>query len=264
MRGDPALIGRVAAITGGTRGIGRAIAEAFLAEGAAVVVNGRSPEKGARCLAELDAGARALFYAGDVTDRGAVEGLVDYSVDKLGAIDVLVLNAGGSENPAPIVSLTDQEWQLALTWNLTHAFWGMRRAFRYMIPRRSGRVVCISSKQGKVGRPGMGAYVASKHGMLGLVKSAALEVGKVGITVNAICPGSVVTDIVRERGAVFAAQMGVEGGLEGLIAMHSREAAIDRPVRAEEVAGLAVYLASDLGAGVTGAALSVDGGVAPY
>lgn len=258
------LEGKVAFITGGTRGIGRAIADSFLANGASVVVNGRSEEKGAAFLAEVDAGARARFVAGDVTDKAVVEGLVDDAYNAYGRVDIAVLNAGGSANPAPVADLSDEEWELALTWNLTHAFWGIRRALRYMIPQRSGRIIAISSKQGKMGRPGVASYVASKHGLNGLIKSVALEVGELGITANAVCAGSVLTDIVRERGTAISTQMGLEGGLDELLAMHAAESAIKRQLMPEEVASMCLYLASDASSGVTGAMLSVDGGVSPY
>jgi 3-hydroxybutyrate dehydrogenase len=260
---QPVLRDRVVAITGGTAGIGRAIAELSVAEGASVVVNGRSEERGAALLADLDAPGRSAFYPGSVLDREVVEGLVDFTVERFGTVDVMVLNAGGANQQAPVVDLTDDEWELCLRWNMTHAFWGMRRALHYMIPKRRGRIIAISSKQGKVGRAGAGAYVASKHGLNGLVKSAALEVGAMGITVNAICPGSVLTDLVRERGSKAAAGMGF-ASLDELLAMHAAESAIKRQLTPEEVASLGVYIASDASAGITGQMLSVDGGVSPY
>ena len=192
-----------------------------------------------------------------------VEGLVDFTVDHFGAIDIIVLNAGGNEDPRPIVDMTDEEWDLDIRWNLSHAFWGIRRALRYMIPARKGRIIAISSKQGKIGRPGLAGYVATKHGLNGLVKSAALEVGPLGITVNSVCPGSFLTDIVRERGANAAKQMGLSS-LDDLLALHAAESAIKRQVTPEEVASFCVYLASDASSGITGQALSVDGGVSPY
>lgn len=263
MTGAPRLAEKVVAITGGTAGIGRAVAELFVAEGARVVVNGRSKERGDEFLAELDAGDQAAFFAGSVLEREVVEGLVDFTVDHFARIDVIVLNAGGAMNQRPVVDLSDEEWDLCIRWNMTHAFWGMRRALHHMIPQRSGRIIAMSSKQGKIGRAGVAAYAASKHGLNGLVKSAALEVGTLGITVNAICPGSVLTELVRERGAKAAAGMGL-ASLDELLAMHAAEAAIKRQLTPEEVASLCLYVASDASSGVTGQMLSVDGGVSPY
>ncbi len=132
-----------------------------------------------------------------------------------------------------------------------------------MIPAGGGRIIAISSKQGKIGRRGLAGYVAAKHGLHGLVKTAALEVGEHGVTVNAVCPGSVLTDILLERGDNAAQRMGLSG-LDELIALHASEAAIQRQVTVDEVATFCSYLASDASSGITGQALSVDGGVAPY
>lgn len=258
------LDGKVAIITGGTRGIGRAVAEDFLAHGARVVVNGRDEAKGQAALAEMGAGDRARFHAGDILDQAVVDDLVDGAVEHYGRIDIAVLNAGGSRNPAPVVDMTNEEWELALAWNVTHAFYGIRRALAHMIPQRSGRIICMSSKQGKIGRAGIAGYVAGKHALNGLVKSVALEVGELGITANAVCAGSVLTDIVRERGTAIAAQMGLPGGLDELMATHAAESAIKRQLTPEEVAAMCTFLASDAASGITGAMLSVDGGVSPY
>jgi NAD(P)-dependent dehydrogenase (short-subunit alcohol dehydrogenase family) len=260
---SPALDGKVAVITGGTRGIGRAVAEAYLAGGARVVVNGRDEQTGQAMLASLDAGGALEFRPGDITSRPAVDDLIDFTAEHFGRLDVVVLNAGGVEQPAPIAEMTDEEWDLDLAWNLSHAFWGMRRALAYQIPQRSGRIICMSSKQGKIGRPGLAGYVAAKHGLSGLVKSAALETGPLGITVNAVCPGHVLTDIIREQGPASALKMGLKS-FDELIAMHTGESAVKRAITVEEVAALCLFLASDASSGITGAMLSVDGGTSPY
>ncbi|MCC6383163.1 MAG: SDR family oxidoreductase [Dehalococcoidia bacterium] len=256
------LEGKVAAITGGTRGIGRGIAEAFVQEGATVALNGRSQAKGEQALREMNAGERVIFVAGDVTKQSDVESFVDETVRRFGRIDILVNNAGGSSGFAPIVDLEDGPWQEAIDWNLNATFWGTRRAFRYMIPQQWGRVVNISSVEGKHGKPGIAAYVTTKHAINGFTKAAAKEVGTLGITVNAICPGLIITDIVRENGTAAAAAMGLT--FEGMVAKFAEEAAIKRQNTVEEVAAMAVLLASDVGAGITGALLSVDGGTASY
>ena len=121
------LEGRVAVVTGGTRGIGRAIAEAFLEEGANVVVSGRSADKGRQALAEIDAGKRAHFIAGDVMSQSDVESLIDESAEHFGSLDILVNNAGGSDGFAPVHELSDEAWNRALAWNLNSTFWGTRR-----------------------------------------------------------------------------------------------------------------------------------------
>jgi 3-hydroxybutyrate dehydrogenase len=257
------LEGKVAAITGGTRSIGRAMADAFLAEGATVVVNGRDEAKGAECLAEMNAGDRAAFYGGDASKQATVEGLIDFTIGKFGQLDIMCLNSGGVLNTAPVAEMTDEEWSLEVDWNLNHVFWGMRKALQHMIPRQYGRIMVTSSVEGKLGKPGIPGYAATKHAVNGLVKSASREVGTLGITVNSILPGLIETDIVRETGPDSAVAMGV-GTYEALIDMFAQEAAIKRPNTVEEVAAVAVLLASDAARNITGCMFPVDGGTMPY
>jgi NAD(P)-dependent dehydrogenase (short-subunit alcohol dehydrogenase family) len=256
------LEGRVAAITGGTRGIGRAIAEAFLREGAKVVVNGRSEAKGKLALEEMDAGDAAVFVAGDVKQRGDCELVVDTAVERFGRIDIMVNNAGGSSNHAPVVDLTDEALDDALRWNLWSTFWCTRRSLKHMIPQRWGRIINISSVEGKCGKPGVSIYVTAKHAINGLTKSCAHEVGTLGITVNAVCPGAIETDIMMDEGAKAAESMGM--AYQDLLDWFAREAATKRLCEVEDVAQVAVLLASDAGAGITGSMISIDGGTAPY
>ena len=256
------LEGRVAAVTGGTRGIGRAVAEIFLANGANVVVNGRSPEKGARALAEMGGGDRVHFIPADVKTRAGCESIVDGTVAKYGRIDILVNNAGGAANHAPIAQLTDESLQDALLWNLWSTFWGMQRALHYMMPQQWGRIMNMSSLEGKHGKPGISTYVTSKHAINGMTKCAAHEVGTLGITVNALCPGAIETDIMMAEGPPAAASMGMD--YEGLLNMFAQESSIKRLNEVEDVAAVATLLASEAGAGITGSLISIDGGTAPY
>jgi NAD(P)-dependent dehydrogenase (short-subunit alcohol dehydrogenase family) len=256
------LEGRVACVTGGTRGIGLGIAKAFLDEGAFVVVNGRDASKADRTLAELNAGDRVHYIAGDVKQRESCEAIIDGTVEHFGRIDILVANAGGASGHAPIVDLTDEAMQDSLVWNFWHTFWTMRRAFHYMIPQQFGRVMSVSSLEGKVGKPGISIYVAAKHAINGLTKSAAHEVGTLGITVNALCPGAIETDIMKVEGPPAAVAMGLD--YEGLLDMFAQESAIKRLNDVEDVAAVATLLASDAGAGITGSLISIDGGTAPY
>ncbi len=254
------LEGRVAAVTGGTRGIGRGIAEVFLAEGARVMVNGRSPDKGEAAVAEMGAGDDVAFVAGDVSVQAEAEGVVDATVERFGRIDILVNNAGGAYDLAPCVDLTDEAWDHAIAWNLSSTFWATRRALRHMIPQESGRIINMSSVEGKHGKPAMSPYVAVKHAINGFTKSVAREVGTQGITVNALCPGLIITDIVREHGPSTAEAMGIT--FDEMVDLFAQESAIKRPNTVEEVAAVALLLASDAGAGITGALLSIDGGTA--
>ena len=256
------LDGRVAAITGGTAGIGRAIAEAFLEEGATVSLNGRSPEKGEKVLAELGAGSRASFQAGDVTDVANVEAFIDGVVGRHGKVDILVNNAGGGSVLVPTVDMPYDAWDHTIKWNLYSTFWASKRALPVMLAQGWGRIINISSVEGKHGKPVLGPYVAAKHAIIGLTKTIAQEVGTQGVTCNSICPGLVITDIVNDNGPSTAAAMGLT--FEEMVALYSSEAATKRPTTVEEVAAVAVLLASEAGGGITGSSISVDGGTSAY
>ena len=256
------LEGKVAAITGGTAGIGRGIAEAFLQEGALVGLMARSQEKAERMLAEVDAGERAVFVPGDATVQADVEGFIDKAAARFGRLDILVNNAGGAGDLQPLVNLTDETFDEAIRWNLYSTFWACRRVLPGMLQRAFGRIINISSTEGKIGKPVFSAYTAAKHAVNGLTKSLAQEVGAEGVTVNAICPGLVITDIIKDNGPATAEALSMT--FDEMIDMFAQETAIKRPNTVQEVAAMAVLLASDAGAGVTGATLSVDGGTAPY
>src|SRR5262245_31465109 len=256
------LDGRVACVTGGTRGIGRAIADAFVREGASVVITGRSADKGQQALDEMKAGDAVTFVQGDVKEKADCEHAVEATVERYGHIDILVPNAGGSADQAPVVDMTDEAMQDALLWNFWHAFWTVRKALKYMIPQQFGRIMLMSSLEGKIGKPAISNYVVAKHAMNGLVKSCAHEVGTMGITVNALCPGGIETDTMKEFGPGAAESMGIT--YQGLLDIFAQESAIKRLNEVEDVALVAVLLASDAGAGITGSLISIDGGTSPY
>lgn len=256
------LEGKVAAVTGGSAGIGRAIAEAYLEEGASVAIMARNAEKAASVLADIDARDRLIFIQGDAMDQDAVEGFVDKTAEHFGRVDILVNNAGGAGDLQPTINLSDEAFDECMKWNVYSTFWGTRRALKYMTENQWGRIINISSMEGKHGKPVLTAYTTAKHAINGMTKSVAREVGTQGITVNAICPGLVITDIVRDNGPKTAEAMGMS--FDEMVALFSKEAAIERPNTVEEVAAVAVLLASDLGGGITGALLSVDGGTAQY
>src|SRR3984893_2388207 len=243
------LEGRIAAITGGTSGIGRAIAEAFTAEGAKVVLNGRNADKGKQVVSEIGED-RAIFHQGDATTKEGVEGTVEAAVQHFGRIDIMVNNAGGAARLAPLVDLYDEDWDLVMKWNLYSNFWGTRAALRHMLPQKYGRIINISSVEGKHGKPVLTAYVAAKHAINGLTKAVAKEVGTQGVTVNAICPGLVITDIIKNNGPSTAAAMGIT--FDEMVALFAAESAIKRPNTLDEVAAVAVLPASAAGGGSTG------------
>ena len=253
---------KVAVITGGTAGLGLGIGEAFLREGAKVVLVGRRADKGEKVVAELGAGDRAVYRQGDVMKKEDIDGAVDFAVEHFGRIDIMVNNAGGTAATFPVADMPDDEWDLNMKWNLYSTFYGTRRALKYMLPQQWGRIINMSSVEGKHGKPALCGYVTAKHAINGLTKVTAKEVGTQGVTVNALCPGLVITEIVRENGPNTAATMGLS--FEGMVDLFAQESAIKRPNTVEEVAAMAVLLASDAGAGITGAMLSVDGGTAAY
>ncbi len=256
----PLLENKAAFVTGGSAGIGRGIVEAYLAEGARVVVGSRNTDVGQKMLDELDAGDALHFVQTDVTRQSDVEALVDRTVELLGGLDVAVLNAGGVGTSAPVLKMSDEEWRFELDINLNHTFWGTRAALRHMTTQGSGRVITMSSIEGKHAKAGVAGYVANKHAINGLTKAVAKEVGPSGITVNAICPGLVLTDLPKSK---EGQGLGV-GSFQAVIDLYSRDAALQRIVTVEEVAAAAVFLASDAASGITGTLLSVDGGTAHY
>lgn len=265
IRESAALAGQVAVVTGGTRGIGRGIAEAFLRAGATVVVNGRSEAKGEQALAEMAAGigqeGRAAFIAGDVQRRADVEGLIDATLERFGRIDVLVNNAGGSSGFAPVAEMTEESWQQAAAWILHSAFWATRRALPDMVSRGHGRIINISSVEGRqANKAGACHYITFKHALNGFTKAVAFEYGAQGITCNAISPGAVETDLMREAGPEIARSQGIS--YEAFKDGYAQESAIKRLNTVDEVAAMAVLLASEAGGGITGAILPIDGGTA--
>ena len=256
------LSGRVATVTGGSRGIGRGIAEAFLAEGAKVVITGTNDEKGAAALKEIDRPDDVHFVRSDAKVREDCERAIDETIARFGRIDILVNNAGGATGHAPVADLTDEAVDDALRWNLWSTFWCSRHAVKPMIAQGFGRIINMSSVEGKVGKPGLAIYVTAKHAINGLTKAMAQEVGTLGVTVNALCPGMIETDIVRAEGPGAAAAMGLT--YEELMERFAEESATKRLMEVQDVAAVAVLLASDSGAGITGSLISIDGGTAPY
>ena len=254
---------RIALVTAGTGGIGRGIAEALYAAGLTVVVSGRSREKGERVAVEISPEGSAEFIAADALDQAAVEAMVDQVVETHGRLDVLVNNAGGSSGFAPVHELADESWRQAFDWNVSSAFWTIRRALPVMVNAGFGRIVNISSVQGKqVNRPNASHYVMAKHALNGFTKAVAFEYGKSGITANALCVGAVETELMQSAGARAAEAAGLT--YEEYKQRYADAAATGKLNTVEEVGAMTALLASDAGAGITGAILNVDGGICPY
>jgi 3-hydroxybutyrate dehydrogenase len=251
---------RIALVTGGGRGIGRAIALAFASEGAQVTVAARSFEQVQQVAREIADGfsTKALPVVCDVSDAASVERLFKDVYESFGrGPDILVNNAGIAES-APLTKTGDELWQRHLAINLSGSFYCMRAALPQMIERGWGRIVNIASIAGKTGAPYIAAYSASKHGVLGLTRSAALEVAAKGITVNAICPGYVDTEMTTRGIENITKKTGLSAdqAMESIRKMSPQ----NRIIEPEEVAALALLLASEEGRGINGQAIKVDGG----
>jgi meso-butanediol dehydrogenase/(S,S)-butanediol dehydrogenase/diacetyl reductase len=253
---------RVAVITGGGRGIGRAIARAFAEQGAKVVI-------AARTKSEIDAvaedisslGRKGVGIAVDLSQREAIQAFIDRVFSFFPNVDILVNNAGvgSSQNPKPIVTFDDEFWDLSLFVNLTVPYLLMKAFLPKMIAQGWGRIINISSSGGKKGFEFASAYCSSKHGLIGLTRSGALEMAKKGVTVNAICPGPIRTAMLLKRLKFEAKEKGIS--LEE--AEKSRNP-MQRLIEPEEVAALAVYLASEEAKGMTGQAMNICGGSIMY
>ncbi len=255
-----ALKGKIALVTGASRGIGEAIARRFAREGASVVLAARNADRCSAIAREIGlAGGNALAVACDVSQPAAVSGAVSRALERHPRIDILVNNAGRS-GLTPAQGESDEEvfaaWSAILEANLTGAF----RMVRAVAPRMpdGGRIVNMSSVVGRFGVPGYAAYSASKHGVIGLTRTLALELAPRRITVNAICPGWVETEMGRmgfER-LGRARSKDMEAGR----AAAARMAPLGRVLDPEEIAGLAAYIVSEEARDLTGQAIVLDGG----
>lgn len=254
------LNNRIALITGGGRGIGRAIAIAFAQAGAQVAVAARSldqVESVARELADQFS-ANSLAVVCDVSDVQSVEQMFARVTEHFGRTpDIMVNNAGIAES-SPLIKTDDELWHRHLAINLSGTFYCTRAALPQMIERGWGRVINIASIAGKTGGPYIAAYSASKHGVLGLTRSVALEVATKGITVNAICPGYVDTEMTTRgiENITKKTRLSADQAMDSIKKMSPQ----NRIIEPEEVAGLALLLASEEGRGINGQAINVDGG----
>jgi 3-hydroxybutyrate dehydrogenase len=254
------LAGRVALVTGGTRGIGLGIAAAMVTSGASVVVAGRDIAAGERATAALGGGAE--YVAADVTDGVSVDAMVEEVIARLGRLDILVNNAGGTEAARLMTDLTDDDWERALKLNLTSVFRASRRAIPYMSANGWGRVINISSFRAKQPTAGQGAYAVAKAGVIALTKALACEVGDSGVTVNTIAPGVVLTEMALATGASFAAAEGITA--DERWERYRRTIPSRRLATPEAIGALAVFLASDAAACLSGSCYNADGGLADH
>jgi 3-oxoacyl-[acyl-carrier protein] reductase len=241
------LSGRVALVTGASRGIGRAIAARLAAQGALVVAAARGDNASAAVQAIEASGGRAEAMALDVTDAAAVEAVVASALARHGHLDILVNNAGITRDQL-MLRLKRDDWDAVLATNLTSAYMLTQAVLKPMIRQRRGRIVCISSVVGQSGNPGQANYAASKAGLIGFAKSVAQEVASRNITVNVVAPGMIETDMT------------------GVLAEKTREALVARiPLgrlgAPDDVAAAVCFLVSDEAAYITGQVLAVNGGM---
>jgi 3-oxoacyl-[acyl-carrier protein] reductase len=244
------LSGKVALVTGASRGLGRAIALAFAAQGADVAVNYRDNRSAADEVAgQIQVmGRRAESIQGDTSaGRDACEAIVKAALDAFGTVDILVNNAGITRDNL-LMRMDADEWHAVLDTNLSGPFWMTRAIARPMLKARSGRIINMSSAAGRMGNPGQANYAAAKAGLIGLTKTTARELASRGITCNALAPGLIETDLTADLPSAAS---------EALITMTP----LGYIGTVEDVAAAAVYFASDEARYVTGQVLGVDGGI---
>ena len=244
------LENKVALVTGGSRGIGRAIALEFAARGAAVVVNyNKSPESAAEVVKKIqEAGGKAAASQADVANFKQAEALVKFSVDTFGDLSILVNNAGITRDQL-IMMMPEADWDAVIDTNLKSTFNCSKAAVRHMLRKRAGRIINMASVAGQMGNPGQTNYSASKGGQIAFTKALAREVAARNITVNAIAPGFVDTGILDAM---------TPETLEAALKL----VPLGRKGKPEEIAFAAAFLASDEAAYITGQVLGVDGGMA--
>ncbi|MFC4359920.1 SDR family NAD(P)-dependent oxidoreductase [Halobium salinum] len=243
--------GTVALVTGAGSGIGREIARRFASEGAKVCCVDVDETGGAETVDRIEeVGGEAVFVAADVSDEDAVADAVAAAVDAFGGLDFVVNNAGVEGTNAPTGEQTAADWARVLGVNLSGVFYGTKHALPHLL-ERGGAVVNVASVAGLVGFEGIAPYVASKHGVVGLTRTTALEYATEGVRVNAVCPGVVDTPMVERYG----------GGDEAAAEAMTQLEPVGRMADPAEIAASVVWLCSDDASFVTGAAIPVDGGL---
>ncbi|MGD9714352.1 MAG: SDR family NAD(P)-dependent oxidoreductase [Thermomicrobiales bacterium] len=250
------LTGKTALVTGASRGIGRAIADALAGAGAAVAVNYASRENDALAVVNtIEArSGRAIAVQADVSNAQQVESMVDYVAAKLGPVTILVNNAALTDTHKPWTAITEEEWDRVMAVNLKSCFLTLRATYPAMRHAGWGRIINISSVTWLLGRPNLLHYVSSKAGMVGFTRTLAREIGPDGITVNAITPGAIQTEAELE---MFPEQEELAVRLNDLQSLHRRGVP-------DDIAGAVCFLASDAASFMTGQTINIDGGWAMH
>ncbi|RWL84250.1 MAG: 3-hydroxybutyrate dehydrogenase [Mesorhizobium sp.] len=253
--------GKTALITGSTSGIGQGIAEAFAAKGCNIVLNGfgdAAEIERFRTKLAADHRVAVRYDNADMSKGDAITSMMDKAIAEFGAIDILVNNAG-IQHVAPIDDFPVEKWEAVVAIDLMSSFYTIRRALQAMKARKWGRIINVASAHALVASPFKSAYVAAKHGVAGLTKTVALEVAEQGITVNAVCPGYVLTPLVEKQIPDTAKARGITEQQvikDVLLAAQPTK----RFVTVEQVAALCLFLASDEAASITGAVMPIEGG----
>jgi 3-hydroxybutyrate dehydrogenase len=255
------LKGKVAVVTGSTSGIGLGIARALAAEGADIMLNGfGDPAE----IAALKAGiaeefkVRTAYNGADLSKPAETRGLIEAAIAELGSVDILVNNAG-IQFVAKIEDFPEDKWEQVIAINLSAAFYTSKYALPGMKARNWGRIINVASAHGLVASAEKSAYVAAKHGLIGLTKVAALETAETGITVNAICPGWVLTPLVQKQIDALAARKGI-GAVEASRELLGEKQPSKTFVTPEQLGALAVFMCSGAAVNLRGAAINMDGG----
>ena len=242
---------QIVLITGALTGIGRATALAFAKEGARVVISGRRDEKGNKLIAELQGlGAEAIFVHTDVRKDEDVRSLVDQTVKRFGRLDVAVNNAGTEGTPGPVTEQTAESYAATFDTNVLGVLLSMKYELRVMLAQGTGSIVNVSSAYGSVGAAGAAVYVASKHAVEGMTKSAALEVAGTGVRVNVVAPGTTDTGMLTRF-------TGTDKNKAALVST----VPVKRLATSEEIAHVIAFVASPNASYMTGASIPVDGGM---
>jgi 3-hydroxybutyrate dehydrogenase len=255
------LKGKVAVVTGSTSGIGLGIARALAAEGADLMINGFGEASAIEKLRKEIAashGGRVAYSGADLSRTAEVSKLIEQTTAELGRVDVLVNNAG-IQHVAPVHEFPIERWDAVIAINLTAVFLGIRAALPQMLARNWGRIINIASVHGLVASVDKSAYVASKHGVVGLTKTVALETATTGITCNAICPGWVLTPLVQKQIDALAAKEKLSADDAKIKLLGEKQPSLEFTTP-EQLGALAVFLCSDAAAQLNGVALPVDGG----
>jgi NAD(P)-dependent dehydrogenase (short-subunit alcohol dehydrogenase family) len=253
------FVDKVAVVTGGGKGIGRACALRFAREGARVAVLDVLVDEAGSTARDIEAlGQEALAIRCDVRDEGQLADAVAKIMDAWSRIDVWV-NGAGVYTGRPLVEVPLEDWNYTVGINFTGVFLSCRAVTPIMRAQRSGRIINVSSMAGKTSWPATAEYSASKSAVIGLTRSVALDMAPYGVTVNAVCPGNTLTDMVRQVAATIAPRDGIAP--EEWLEMRARDCPLKRLATPDEIAGPVAFLASDEARYLTGQAISIDGGM---